>query len=129
VLTPGWRRVYRALFISGLALKIVSVWVWYAYAGTRPRTPEPTTGHIVALNTHGTIAYLTIGEWALVHAVVVAGFVAIVLGMWVYATRVQPAMSGFERAPDTSRIYLGFLLGAIVIAGFGVLLYLRWLRR
>jgi hypothetical protein len=51
-----------ALGWTGLALLLANVGLWYQYAGTRPRSEQPEEGRIYALNTHGSVAYLTLGE-------------------------------------------------------------------
>jgi hypothetical protein len=62
----GARREPR--LVAVLRWTFLSVWVlsatvlWYHYAGTRPKNPQPETGNIYELNTHGSVAYLTFGD-------------------------------------------------------------------
>jgi hypothetical protein len=56
----GW--LPSALTIVMLFFLLATTWLWYAYAYTRPSTPNATTGRVYAHNTHGTVVYLTLGE-------------------------------------------------------------------
>jgi hypothetical protein len=47
---------------TALALLLANVGLWYQYAGTRPKSAQPAEGRIYALNTHGSVVYLTLGE-------------------------------------------------------------------
>lgn len=57
------------------------VWVfansglWYHYAETRPREPNPATGNTFALNTHGSVVYLTIQDSIVLYGTMAAGLV------------------------------------------------------
>ena len=58
-----------------LTVWVSSVWLWYYYADTRPEIPHPETENIYELNTHGSIAYLTLAD-----RIVLWGTMAIGLG-------------------------------------------------
>ena len=71
---------------QGRPLKIVgaislAIWVlansvlWYHYAETRPREPNPATGEIYALNTHGSVSYLTMTDCIVLYGTLAAGFI------------------------------------------------------
>ena len=48
--------------------------LWYHYAGTRPTTPQPGTGHIYELNTHGSRVYLTYSDCLRLYGAMGIGF-------------------------------------------------------
>jgi len=75
----GQRRRSRVLnVIGGLSL---GAWVlansvlWYHYAQTRPHEANPATGHTHALNTHGSVVYLTLGDWFVLYGTLTAAWV------------------------------------------------------
>ena len=69
---PRLVRVIQWLF---LAIWILSGTVlWYHYAGTRPKTPNPETGNIYKLNTHGSYAYLTFQDCLRLYGTMAIGF-------------------------------------------------------
>jgi hypothetical protein len=67
----------RALKI-GAAISL-AVWIvansvlWYHYAGTSPRERNPETGHAYALNTHGSVVYLTLTDCIILYGTLAAG--------------------------------------------------------
>jgi hypothetical protein len=69
----------RALNIAGAIC--LAVWVfantslWYHYAQTRPRVRNPTAGHIYPLNTHGSIVYLTLTDYVILHGTLTAAII------------------------------------------------------
>jgi len=54
-----WSRLSITLGLSGVTLWIGHFYFWFSYFDSSPRTPDPSSGHIVPLNNHGYIAYLT----------------------------------------------------------------------
>jgi hypothetical protein len=54
--------------VAALSGIFMATWIlsatvlWYHLANTRPRIPHPDTGNIYVLNTHGSYAYLTLGD-------------------------------------------------------------------
>src|SRR5262249_60921442 len=50
--------------------------VWYHYAGTRPRDPNPRRGNIYPLNTHGSVVYLTVTDCIVLCGALAAGFIS-----------------------------------------------------
>jgi hypothetical protein len=60
--------------------------LWYHYAGTRPTTPQPETGNIYELNTHGSVAYLTYGDCLRLYGAMGIGFsgnlALIIVSLW-----------------------------------------------
>lgn len=62
------------LGVAGLVIWFGGAFLWYQYAGTRPRIPEPQNGRVYALNTHGDFAYLTRAEAARLGTLIGLGF-------------------------------------------------------
>jgi hypothetical protein len=61
-MSPRWQTRLPTIVgaISLLVWILANSVLWYHFAGTRPRQPNPATGNVYALNTHGSVAYLTI---------------------------------------------------------------------
>jgi hypothetical protein len=58
-----------------LAVWVLSTTVlWYHYAGTRPKTPQPGSGNIYELNTHGSRVYLTYSDCLRLYGAMGIGF-------------------------------------------------------
>jgi hypothetical protein len=74
------RRQTRPLKLVG-AISL-TIWVlansvmWYHYAGTRPVEPNLETGNVYALNTHGSVVYLTIADCIVLYGTLAAGCIA-----------------------------------------------------
>jgi len=49
--------------------------LWYHYAGSRPHEPNTATGNIYALNTHGSVAYLTITDCMVLYGTSAAAWI------------------------------------------------------
>ena len=49
--------------------------IWYHYAGTRPAEPNLATGNVYALNTHGSVVYLTITDCIVLYGTLAAGVI------------------------------------------------------
>jgi hypothetical protein len=47
--------------------------VWMYFASSRPRTYLPEVGRTFPLNSHGSIVYLTFGEYYLLYGLMAAG--------------------------------------------------------
>ena len=54
-----WKRLGSIVGIAMVILACTLYSLWYHYAYTRPRVPQPDQGRIYALNTHGLTVYLT----------------------------------------------------------------------
>ena len=50
------------LFLVGILGVCWSTTIWYQYADNLPRSPNPVTGSIYPLNTHGIVVYQTLKE-------------------------------------------------------------------
>jgi hypothetical protein len=59
--------------IVALASWILSFVLWYHYALTRPDVRQPESGRIHALNTHGSVVYLTSHECILLYGLMALG--------------------------------------------------------
>jgi hypothetical protein len=53
-----WRRLEIVLGVVSLVLWIGWYWLWMRYSQTRPPSPDPVTGRIYLLDTHGSLVYL-----------------------------------------------------------------------
>jgi hypothetical protein len=58
-----WGRMVKIVSTAGLLVWMAGIYLWFEYAATRPRTPNPATGSVYTLNTHGSVVYLTRNEW------------------------------------------------------------------
>ncbi len=54
-----WKRLGGIVGVAMLGLVCAVSYLWYDYAYTWPRVPQPDQGRVYALNTHGLIVYLT----------------------------------------------------------------------
>jgi hypothetical protein len=52
-------RISTWLFVPSL---LATTLVRYHYADTRPKKPQPEVGRVYAINTHGSVVYLTLAE-------------------------------------------------------------------
>jgi hypothetical protein len=50
------------LSTAGFLVWMVAAYLWFEYAATRPQTPNPLTGNVYTLNSHGSVVYLTRSE-------------------------------------------------------------------
>ena len=73
-----WRNLATVLGGTGLALWIGGGTLWYSYAASRPRIADPASGRVWQLNTHGSYAYLTLGEVARLAGLAGGGWAAII---------------------------------------------------
>jgi hypothetical protein len=75
-------RFWRAAGITTGIGMLISVCIlailWYQYAYTRPRSPQPLQGRVYGLNTHGVVVYLTKGEQ---YNLYLAGGIALIFGL------------------------------------------------
>jgi len=56
---PGlWTVVARLLGATGVLLMILTAYMYFHYADTRPTVPEDKIGRIYPLNVHGRVIYL-----------------------------------------------------------------------
>jgi hypothetical protein len=65
--------------VSALVCWFSSFVAWHCYANHPAWTYEPSTGRIHELNTHGSVVYLTSGEYHLLYGLMVGGVVFAVL--------------------------------------------------
>lgn len=73
-----WRNLARIIGGTGLALFLGGGGLWYSYAASRPPIANPASGRVWQLNTHGSYAYLTFGEVALLSGLLGGGWAAII---------------------------------------------------
>ena len=76
-----WYVVARLLSLTGLIVWLGSAYLWYAYAQTRPPIANPLNGSVYALNTHGSVVFLTRAEWISLNALMGAGFGCVIAGL------------------------------------------------
>src|SRR4030095_7088742 len=57
-----WRITEAILVWTGAGLWFLGLALWQHFAYTRAGSPDPAEGHIYALNTHGSVAYLSASE-------------------------------------------------------------------
>lgn len=56
---PVWKRLAAILVAACLLLVLGNTFLWYHFASTRPTVADSKAGRVHALNTHGSIVYLT----------------------------------------------------------------------
>jgi hypothetical protein len=59
-----WKILAAVLVAASLVLVLGSTFLWYHFASNRPTAADPKAGRVHALNTHGSIVYLTGAERA-----------------------------------------------------------------
>lgn len=81
-----WKLV---LTVVGLCFWTTSFVLWYHYALTRPSVRRSREGRTYALNTHGTVVYLTPHEHMLLYSLIAAGVVCFLLtaGFYYFESR------------------------------------------
>jgi hypothetical protein len=75
--------------MSGVALWIGHFYFWFSYFNSSPKTPDPSSGHIVPLNNHGFVAYLTTQQDTRLTAMTIVAVVLFVSGATIYHSRVR----------------------------------------
>jgi hypothetical protein len=68
-----WRIAEAAAAVSGVGTLLASAQLWMHYAYTRPTQPIVFTGAVYALNTHGSVVYLTGREHFLLDLLMIVG--------------------------------------------------------
>jgi len=79
-----WRLVERVLGTSIVILLLFGTYLWSSYAVTRSKTPIVSEGRVYELDNHGSVVYLTLGEWLLVNGAFVAGFLVAATTIFVH---------------------------------------------
>ncbi len=74
------KRVAIALLLSMFSLLISWTGLFNYYANTRSKVPDPVSGRVYLINSHGAIAYLTRDENLLLNSLSVPKSVTYVLG-------------------------------------------------
>jgi hypothetical protein len=54
-----WTLLARVFGFSALFIWFGSFYVWYSYFNSSPNQPDFASGHVVPLNNHGSVHYLT----------------------------------------------------------------------
>ena len=67
-------RTLQTVGYSGLALWMVFFFLWSQYDATRPTIPDPNSGRVISLETHGHVVYLTSNEQRNLNYLPVAAF-------------------------------------------------------
>ena len=74
-----WKILETLAAVIGGISGLTSLFFWTYYDYTRPRAADPATGRLYALNTHGSIVYLTQAEHLSIRALWwIAGFCLII---------------------------------------------------
>ena len=65
----------------GLLLGLMTIYLWYLYADTRPKVSNPSEGRVYSLNTHGNVVYLTLAESARLYGLLIIGGLCMTTGI------------------------------------------------
>jgi hypothetical protein len=76
------------LVTVALVAVVVCWWLLMSAIGLCPDSPDPTSGHVVPYNNHGTIQYMTEVQHNLLWQLPVIFVVVFALGVWVKRQRV-----------------------------------------
>jgi len=67
--------------LCALVLWLVATGLWFAYDGSRPVIPNPANGQIHALNTHGHVIYISIGDALKLYGLAGLGAAGLIAGI------------------------------------------------
>jgi hypothetical protein len=85
-----WNALSRVLGYSALAVWLGHFYFWYSYFDSSPRQPDYTNGHVIPLNNHGSVHYLTASQDQNITCMELAAFLLFAVGFLIQETIVRP---------------------------------------
>jgi hypothetical protein len=80
----------RVLGYSALAVWLGHFYFWFSYFDSSPRQPDYASGHVIPLNNHGSVHYLTASQDQNITRMELAAFLLFAVGFLIQELIVRP---------------------------------------
>jgi hypothetical protein len=85
-----WNIFSRTLGYSALTVWFVHFYFWFSYFDSSPRQPDYSNGHVIPLNNHGSVHYLTSSQDQIITNMEITTFVLFGIGFLIQEWILRP---------------------------------------